>query len=50
MKFYNVDEIYIKEALVLAIEEYSIECSKCPQLIVMKFIHDKKHMVFKIKY
>lgn len=26
MKFYNVDEIYIKEALVLAIEEYNIEC------------------------
>ena len=53
MKFYNVDEIYIKEALVLAIEEYSIECSKCTQLIKRSFEKELGMIIqriFKYKY
>lgn len=53
MKFYNVDEIYIKESLVLAIEEYSIECSKCTQLIKRSFEKELGMIIqriFKYKY
>ncbi|HHY25734.1 MAG TPA: GNAT family N-acetyltransferase [Desulfitobacterium dehalogenans] len=37
MKFQSTEQKYVKEALVLALEEYSIECTKCTQLIKRSF-------------
>lgn len=48
MKFYNVGERYIKEALVLAIEEYSIECTKIPQLMKRSFEKELEVIIQKL--
>ena len=32
MKIYNMEPKYVKEALELALEEYSNECTKCPSI------------------
>ncbi|WP_249168689.1 GNAT family N-acetyltransferase [Alkaliphilus sp. B6464] len=37
MKFENMQQKYVKEALVLALEEYGIERTKCPQLMKRSF-------------
>ncbi|MGF7057929.1 GNAT family N-acetyltransferase [Brassicibacter mesophilus] len=37
MKFEDTEQKYVEEALVLALEEYGIECTKCPQLMKRSF-------------
>lgn len=37
MKFENTEQKYVKEALALALEEYCLESTKCPQLMMRSF-------------
>lgn len=53
MKFQNMETKYVKEALVLALEEYSTECEKCPQLMKRSFEKELEVLIqrlFKKKY
>lgn len=53
MKFYNMEPKYVKEALELALEEYSNECTKCPQLMRVNFEKELEVLIqrlFKNKY
>lgn len=53
MIFQSMEQKHVKEALTLALEEYNIECTKCPQL--MKRSYEKEleiiiQRLFKNKY
>lgn len=37
MEFRNAEQDYVTEALTLALREYSMECTKCPQLMQTNF-------------
>ncbi len=53
MKIQNMEQKYVKEALLLALEEYSIECTKCPQLMTRSFEKELEVIIqrlFKNKY
>ncbi|MGN9164484.1 GNAT family N-acetyltransferase [Tissierellaceae bacterium HCP3S3_D8] len=53
MKIQNMEQKYIKEALTLAIEEYNMECTKCPQLMKRSFKQELEILIqrlFKNKY
>lgn len=53
MEIQNMEQKYIKEALTLALEEYNIECTKCPQLMKRDFKKELETLIqrlFKNKY
>ncbi|WIV12939.1 GNAT family N-acetyltransferase [Proteiniborus sp. MB09-C3] len=53
MKFQNMEPRHVKEALALALEEYGIECTKCPQLIKRSFEKELEAIIqrlFRNKY
>ena len=53
MEIYSTQQYYVKESLALAVEEYHLECTKCPQLAKRSFEKELEEIIqrlFESKY